>query len=88
MMHLVFDVLTINRSNKKGPHSSSRHSGGSLETVAEEDPWQFADPNFELSRLSENGPTPDQGKWHGNSCLLLQRFGYLVLPFPIKEPKS
>ncbi|KAJ6309524.1 hypothetical protein OIU77_015314 [Salix suchowensis] len=50
----------VGTSNKKGPHSSSRHSGGSLETVAEEDPWQFADPNFELSRLSENGPTPDQ----------------------------
>uniref|UniRef100_A0A6N2M747 Rad21/Rec8-like protein C-terminal eukaryotic domain-containing protein n=1 Tax=Salix viminalis TaxID=40686 RepID=A0A6N2M747_SALVM len=52
--------VNLGRSNKKGPHSSSRHSGGSLETVAEEDPWQFADPNFELSRLSENGPTPDQ----------------------------
>ncbi|KAF9676961.1 hypothetical protein SADUNF_Sadunf08G0057700 [Salix dunnii] len=52
--------VNLGRSNKKGPHSSSRHSGGSLETVVEEDPWQFADPNFELSRLSENGPTPDQ----------------------------
>lgn len=87
-MHLVFNVLTIDRSSKKGRHSSSRHSGSSLETVVEEDPWRFADPNFELSRLSENGPTPDQGKWHGNSCLWLWCFGYLVLPFPIKEPKS
>ncbi|KAJ6901222.1 hypothetical protein NC651_019082 [Populus alba x Populus x berolinensis] len=52
--------VNLGRSSKKGRHSSSRHSGSSLETVAEEDPWRFADPNFELSRLSENGPTPDQ----------------------------
>ncbi|KAL9402326.1 hypothetical protein Peur_006175 [Populus x canadensis] len=52
--------VNLGRSSKKGRHSSSRHSGSSLETVVEEDPWRFADPNFELSRLSENGPTPDQ----------------------------
>ncbi|KAG6765480.1 hypothetical protein POTOM_029523 [Populus tomentosa] len=52
--------VNLGRSSKKGHHSSSRHSGSSLETVVEEDPWRFADPNFELSRLSENGPTPDQ----------------------------
>ncbi|CAK7325907.1 unnamed protein product [Dovyalis caffra] len=56
--------FNLGRSNKKGPHSSSRHSGSSLERVAEEDPWQFADPNFELSRLSESGPTPDQENLH------------------------
>ncbi|KAF5736546.1 hypothetical protein HS088_TW14G00690 [Tripterygium wilfordii] len=46
------------RSNKKKPYSSSRHSS-SLEPVDEDNPWQFSDPNFKLSRLSENGPPPD-----------------------------
>ncbi|KAF7132590.1 hypothetical protein RHSIM_Rhsim09G0179600 [Rhododendron simsii] len=50
---------TSGRSNKKRPYSSSRHSGSSLETVAEENPWQHPDPNFKLARLSENGLTPE-----------------------------
>ncbi|XP_037495670.1 sister chromatid cohesion 1 protein 1 isoform X1 [Jatropha curcas] len=48
------------RSNKKRPYSSSRHSGSSLEPVEEENSRQFSDPNFRLSRLTENDPTPDQ----------------------------
>ncbi|GAV88081.1 Rad21_Rec8 domain-containing protein/Rad21_Rec8_N domain-containing protein [Cephalotus follicularis] len=48
------------RSNKKRPHSSSKHSGSALEPVAEEKTWHYPDPNFKLSRLSENGLTPDQ----------------------------
>ncbi|XP_065872708.1 sister chromatid cohesion 1 protein 1 [Euphorbia lathyris] len=48
------------RANKKRPHSSSRNSGSSLEPVEEENTWQFPDPDFKLSRLSENDPTTDQ----------------------------
>ncbi|KAM4104202.1 hypothetical protein ACJW30_06G139100 [Castanea mollissima] len=48
------------RSNRKRPYSSSRHSSGGLEPVAEENPWNHPDPNFKLSRLSEYGLTPDQ----------------------------
>uniref|UniRef100_A0A7N2MFG4 Sister chromatid cohesion 1 protein 1 n=1 Tax=Quercus lobata TaxID=97700 RepID=A0A7N2MFG4_QUELO len=47
-------------SGRKRPYSSSRHSSGGLEPVAEENPWNHPDPNFKLSRLSENGLTPDQ----------------------------
>ncbi|KAG8644865.1 sister chromatid cohesion 1 protein 1 [Manihot esculenta] len=47
------------RSNKKRPYSSSRNSGNGLEPVEEENSWKFPDPNFKLSRLSENGHTPD-----------------------------
>ncbi|XP_041025455.1 sister chromatid cohesion 1 protein 1 isoform X2 [Juglans microcarpa x Juglans regia] len=47
-------------SGRKRPYSSSRHSSGGLEPVAEENPWKHSDPNFKLTRLSENGPTPDQ----------------------------
>uniref|UniRef100_A0A2N9IX06 Rad21/Rec8-like protein N-terminal domain-containing protein n=1 Tax=Fagus sylvatica TaxID=28930 RepID=A0A2N9IX06_FAGSY len=47
-------------SGRKRPYSSSRHSSGGLEPVAEENPWKYTDPDFKLSRLSENGPTPDQ----------------------------
>ncbi|KAF3976793.1 hypothetical protein CMV_000048 [Castanea mollissima] len=53
-------VLTLDRSNRKRPYSSSRHSSGGLEPVAEENPWNHPDPNFKLSRLSEYGLTPDQ----------------------------
>ncbi|KAF8397227.1 hypothetical protein HHK36_016137 [Tetracentron sinense] len=42
------------RSNKR-PYSASRHSG-SLEPVAEENPWQQPEPDFKLARLPENGP--------------------------------
>lgn len=52
----------VNRSNQKRPRSSSRHSSSSLEPVAEENPLQYPDPNFKLSRLSEKGSTPDPGK--------------------------
>ncbi|KAJ6987358.1 sister chromatid cohesion 1 protein 1 isoform X2 [Populus alba x Populus x berolinensis] len=52
--------LEVNLGRKKGRHSSSRHSGSSLETVVKRILGGLADPNFELSRLSENGPTPDQ----------------------------
>ncbi|PSS32518.1 Sister chromatid cohesion 1 protein [Actinidia chinensis var. chinensis] len=51
--------INSGRSNKKRPHSSSRHSGSGLEPVAEETSWQHPDPNFKLSRLSENGLTPE-----------------------------
>ncbi|XP_075668054.1 sister chromatid cohesion 1 protein 1 [Castanea sativa] len=47
-------------SGRKRPYSSSRHSSGGLEPVAEENPWNHPDPNFKLSRLSEYGLTPDQ----------------------------
>ncbi|KAA8534035.1 hypothetical protein F0562_031552 [Nyssa sinensis] len=47
------------RSNKKRPYSSSRHSGNSLEPVAEENSWVHPDPNFKLTKLSENGLTPE-----------------------------
>ncbi|KAJ4827901.1 hypothetical protein Tsubulata_021761 [Turnera subulata] len=47
------------RANKKRPYSSSRgSSGSSLETVFEES--SFPDPNFKLSRLTENDPSVDQ----------------------------
>ncbi|KAJ7959615.1 sister chromatid cohesion 1 protein 1 [Quillaja saponaria] len=46
------------RSNRKR-RSSSKNSSAGLETVAEEQ-WQHSDPNFKLTRLSENGLTPDQ----------------------------
>ncbi|PHT80137.1 hypothetical protein T459_18189 [Capsicum annuum] len=50
------------RSNKKRPHSSSKHSGNGLQLVAEENPWHDPTPNFKLTRLSElseNGVTQD-----------------------------
>ncbi|KAJ4726918.1 sister chromatid cohesion 1 protein 1 [Melia azedarach] len=51
--------INSGRSNQKRPRSSSRHSSSSLEPVAEENPLQYPDPNFKLSRLSEKGSTPD-----------------------------
>lgn len=60
------------RSNKKRPHSSAKHTGSSLDPVAEEYSMQHPDPAFKLSRLSEKdhnteqeilvetGPTPTQ----------------------------
>ncbi|XP_059458695.1 sister chromatid cohesion 1 protein 1 [Corylus avellana] len=48
------------RSNRKKPYSSSRHSSGGLEPVAEEHTWKHSDPKFKLARLSEKGLTPDQ----------------------------
>ncbi|KAE7996575.1 hypothetical protein FH972_001286 [Carpinus fangiana] len=47
------------RSNRKKPYSSSRHSSGGLEPVAEEHTWKHSDPKFKLARLSEKGLTPD-----------------------------
>jgi cohesin complex subunit SCC1 len=58
---LIVEVLNADRSNRKKPHSSSRHSSGGLEPVAEEHTWKHSDPKFKLARLSEKGPTPDQG---------------------------
>ncbi|PHT46864.1 hypothetical protein CQW23_16022 [Capsicum baccatum] len=54
--------ITNSRSNKKRPHSSSKHSGNGLQPVAEENPWHDPTPNFKLTRLSElseNGVTQD-----------------------------
>ncbi|KAL5799674.1 hypothetical protein ACOSQ4_032558 [Xanthoceras sorbifolium] len=48
------------RSNQKRPYSSPSHGKGGLAPVAEENPWQYPEPNFKLSKLSENGLTPDQ----------------------------
>ncbi|GKV28257.1 hypothetical protein SLEP1_g37336 [Rubroshorea leprosula] len=47
-------------SNKKRPYSSSKHSGSSLDPVAEETSMRHPDPTFKLSRLSEKDQTPDQ----------------------------
>ncbi|VFQ77535.1 unnamed protein product [Cuscuta campestris] len=50
--------INSGKSNRKRPYSSSRHSGSSLEPVAED----CADPNFKMTRLSElseTGFTPD-----------------------------
>ncbi|XP_055831731.1 sister chromatid cohesion 1 protein 1 [Solanum dulcamara] len=55
-------VTNSSRSNKKRPHSSSKHSGNGLQPVAEENPWHDPTPNFKLTRLSElseNGFTQD-----------------------------
>ncbi|KAK6788033.1 hypothetical protein RDI58_016558 [Solanum bulbocastanum] len=55
-------VTNSSRSNKKRPHSSSKHSGNDLQPVAEEYPWHDPTPNFKLTRLSElseNGFTQD-----------------------------
>ncbi|PHU15805.1 hypothetical protein BC332_17010 [Capsicum chinense] len=54
--------ITNSRSNKKRPHSSSKHSSNGLQPVAEENPWHDPTPNFKLTRLSElseNGVTQD-----------------------------
>ncbi|XP_056160013.1 sister chromatid cohesion 1 protein 1 [Syzygium oleosum] len=48
------------RSSKKRPLSSSRNSNSGLEPVAEENSWLNVDPNFKLSRLPEDGQTPEQ----------------------------
>ncbi|MCD7463607.1 hypothetical protein HAX54_050918 [Datura stramonium] len=55
-------VTNSSRSNKKRPHSSSKHSGNGLQPVEEENPWHDPTPNFKLTRLSElseNGFTQD-----------------------------
>ncbi|XP_019262849.1 PREDICTED: sister chromatid cohesion 1 protein 1 [Nicotiana attenuata] len=55
-------ITNSNRSNKKRPHSSSRHGASGLEPVAEEYQWHHPDPTFKIARLSElseNGYTPD-----------------------------
>ncbi|GLT92934.1 hypothetical protein SLE2022_107440 [Rubroshorea leprosula] len=59
-LFLEFDKLTANRSHKKRPYSSSKHSGSSLDPVAEETSMRHPDPTFKLSRLSEKDQTPDQ----------------------------
>ncbi|CAN4100848.1 unnamed protein product [Withania somnifera] len=56
-------IKNSGRSNKKRPHSSSKHSGNGLQPVAEENPWNDPTPNFKLTRLSElseNGFTQDK----------------------------
>ncbi|KAM7516429.1 hypothetical protein LguiA_006012 [Lonicera macranthoides] len=47
----------VNSGRSKKRHYSSSHGGSGLEPVAEENSWRS--PNFKLSRLSENGPTPE-----------------------------
>ncbi|KAK3422651.1 hypothetical protein EUGRSUZ_G03083 [Eucalyptus grandis] len=47
------------RSSKKRPFSSSRNSSSGLEPVAEENSWLNGGPNFKLSRLPEDGQTPE-----------------------------
>lgn len=61
IIYWILCVLTPFRSNRKRPYTSSINSSSGLEPVAEEHSWLNPDPNFRLSRLSENGPTPDQG---------------------------
>lgn len=56
------DITVRNRSSKKRPFSSSRNSNSGLEPVAEENSWLNVDPNFKLSRLPEDGQTPEQGR--------------------------
>ncbi|XP_062157140.1 sister chromatid cohesion 1 protein 1 [Alnus glutinosa] len=56
----VFSHNSEVNSGRKRPHSSSRHSSGGLEPVAEEHTWKHPDPKFKLARLSEKGLTPDQ----------------------------
>ena len=67
---LVFEYwkFSLVRSSRKRPYSSSRHSGSGLEPVPEENPWQHHDPNFNLARLSENGPTPENGEQALSPC--------------------
>ncbi|KAM7275759.1 hypothetical protein ACFE04_017625 [Oxalis oulophora] len=50
------------RSSKKRPHSSSKGKGSGLEPVHEDHSWrqQGRDPDFELSKLPEDGFIPDQ----------------------------
>ncbi|KAK6135783.1 hypothetical protein DH2020_030478 [Rehmannia glutinosa] len=50
---------SIQDDPQKRPFSASKNSGNGLEPVAEELSWQHSDPNFKLSKLSENGLTPD-----------------------------
>lgn len=47
------------RSNKKRPYSPSKHSGSSLEPVAEENPWKHQDSVFKLAKLAEYGLSPE-----------------------------
>ncbi|KAL2549793.1 Sister chromatid cohesion 1 protein 1 [Forsythia ovata] len=54
----------VNSGSKKRPYSPSKHSGNSLNPVAEELPWQqhpdaSSDPNLKLARRSGDGFTPD-----------------------------
>ncbi|XP_047329266.1 sister chromatid cohesion 1 protein 1-like isoform X1 [Impatiens glandulifera] len=61
----AYDFMTLNsdtnsgRLNKKRPYSSSKHSRSGLEPVEEEISLLHAEPNFKLSRLSEDGVTPE-----------------------------
>lgn len=64
---MLLDVPRVNRSNRRGPNSSSRNSRHGLEPVAEE----YPDPNFKLSSLTENGMIPDQGTMASETSFLL-----------------
>ncbi|KAI9157691.1 hypothetical protein LWI28_026351 [Acer negundo] len=52
--------VNSSRSNQKGPPSFSRHGSSGLESVAEENQSGFAEPEFELSKLSESDMAVDQ----------------------------
>ncbi|XP_044505130.1 sister chromatid cohesion 1 protein 1 isoform X2 [Mangifera indica] len=47
------------RSNQRRHCSSSRQSGNGLEPIQEEKPFEYPEPDFNLSRLAENVSTPE-----------------------------
>ncbi|KAJ0021157.1 hypothetical protein Pint_32119 [Pistacia integerrima] len=51
--------LNPDRSNQKRHFSSSGQSGNGLEPIQEEKPFEYPEPDFNLSRLAENGSAPD-----------------------------